>query len=153
MRVALVQPYSHFACRYHIRQIFCLHLRLLLLPEGIAIGEQKSAITSSIANISPSCSGEATDSTRMGQKPLPTQAQFLLSTSLLLVLSFCLAPFSALACFIAWAHERLNRNGGIGHDGPQKTVLVNGAKMYKSLGIVRALGKAGCRVIVCESGT
>ncbi|EPQ28931.1 uncharacterized protein PFL1_03731 [Pseudozyma flocculosa PF-1] len=88
---------------------------------------------------------------------LPSRLQSTLSTLLLLGLSLLLAPASfAVAAFFSLTHpsstsrsKRQHRGRAIQGRRP-KTVLINGARMQKSLAACRAFGRQGWRVVLVE---
>lgn len=97
---------------------------------------------------------------------LPNRLQSTLSTLLLLALSLVLAPVSfVVSLFFSLTHAgakatrpSLHRsqltngraNGHIPPSSAQRTVLVNGARMQKSLAICRTFARNGWRVVLVE---
>lgn len=97
---------------------------------------------------------------------LPNRVQSTLSTLLLLGLSLVLAPLSFLVSLLfslthAGSHKRSRhdyraQSSGSSSNGhavtfsPQRTVLVNGARMQKSLAICRAFARNGWKVVLVE---
>lgn len=89
---------------------------------------------------------------------LPSRVQSTLSTLLLLGLSLCLAPVSfVISLFFSLTHAGAagdaanSRPSALpnGHTA-QRTVLVNGARMQKSLAICRTFARNGWRVVLVE---
>lgn len=90
---------------------------------------------------------------------LPSRLQSTLSTLLLLGLSLLFAPISLIVSLFfslthpsASKHGRRSLSGANGHtsNSPQRTVLVNGARMQKSLAICRTFARNGWRVVLVE---
>ncbi|SNX83285.1 uncharacterized protein MEPE_01992 [Melanopsichium pennsylvanicum] len=90
---------------------------------------------------------------------LPSRAQSILSTVLLLCLSLLFAPVSLIvSLFFSLTHagakgnhgHRLQSMGQNGHSTNQRTVLVNGARMQKSLAICRTFARNGWKVVLVE---
>ncbi|SPO24787.1 uncharacterized protein UTRI_01769_B [Ustilago trichophora] len=95
---------------------------------------------------------------------LPSRVQSTLSTLLLLALSAFLAPVSfAISLFFSLTHAgakkqhahrlpsaALNGHSSAASSAIQRTVLVNGARMQKSLAICRTFARNGWRVILVE---
>ena len=95
---------------------------------------------------------------------LPTRLQSTLSTLLLLALSAVLAPVSfAISLFFSLTHTHAKAaahpsrppssttaNGHAAAPAPVRTVLVNGARMQKSLAICRTFARNGWRVVLVE---
>lgn len=79
---------------------------------------------------------------------LPNRIQSTVSTVLLLCLSLALAPISFfLSAFFSLTHSRSRRSRS---DGKQRTVLINGARMQKSLAACRTFARNGWRVVLVE---
>lgn len=77
---------------------------------------------------------------------LPNRAQSTISTVLLLCLSLALAPISfILSTFFSLTHRQSRRS-----HGRQRTVLINGARMQKSLAACRTFARNGWRVVLVE---
>ncbi|TKY86762.1 hypothetical protein EX895_004402 [Sporisorium graminicola] len=92
-------------------------------------------------------------------QPLPNRLQSTLSTLLLLGLSLLLAPVSFCLSFIfSLTHSRASKHGSPLSSAPisngtapaQRTVLVNGARMQKSLAICRTFARNGWKVVLVE---
>ncbi|SJX61693.1 uncharacterized protein SRS1_12677 [Sporisorium reilianum f. sp. reilianum] len=93
---------------------------------------------------------------------LPNRLQSTLSTLLLLALSLLLAPVTFTVSLFSLTHSGAAKHGRHSHRGPtsgpfpngntstQRTVLVNGARMQKSLAICRTFARNGWKVILVE---
>ncbi|PWZ00660.1 hypothetical protein BCV70DRAFT_199927 [Testicularia cyperi] len=85
---------------------------------------------------------------------LPSRLQSTLSTLFLLSLSLLLAPLTfSISLLFSLTHPSLRhraRNQQNESDKPTRAVLVNGARMQKSLAVCRAFARNGWRVVLTE---